>query len=170
MLILGIFLGARRGFVAGVCKLAGTIFALAVAFAFCNSFQVTLEGWFGLTTALAGAIGNEKIAGFLAIGISFFVLLTVVKIGAWLIGKFGTALVEKARPLAIVNCFLGGLLGILKAAIVAFLLLTACKYLIDWLHLQAMYDFITSSTVVGAIFQWEWFLEATTFSFLGFNK
>ena len=38
ILLVGILLGVMRGFVAGICKLAGKIFSVAVAVVFCVSF------------------------------------------------------------------------------------------------------------------------------------
>ncbi len=50
ILLFGILFGTWRGFVKGVCKLAGTVFAIFVAFTFCNAFKNSLESAFGLTT------------------------------------------------------------------------------------------------------------------------
>ena len=60
ILLLGLLLGTWRGFIKGVCKLAGTIFALFVAFTFCNPFKNTLENWFGMTTAIANGMGGTS--------------------------------------------------------------------------------------------------------------
>ncbi len=62
ILLLGLLLGTWRGFIKGVCKLAGTIFALFVAFTFCNPFKNTLENWFGMTTAIANGMGGTDVA------------------------------------------------------------------------------------------------------------
>ena len=42
ILLLGLVLGSWRGFVKGICKLAGTIFAIVVAVTFCNPFKNAL--------------------------------------------------------------------------------------------------------------------------------
>lgn len=63
ILILGTALGARRGFVGGICKLAGTLFATIFAFAFCVSFANVLESWFGLTTAITNGMANSIASG-----------------------------------------------------------------------------------------------------------
>ena len=55
-LIGGILLGVHRGFIAGICKVAGTVFSIFVAISFCNAVQVNLEDWFGMTSALAKSI------------------------------------------------------------------------------------------------------------------
>ena len=167
VIVLGILLGVRRGFIAGICKLAGTIFSVAVAITFCNAFRLTLDGWFNLTAALADGIGNETFAGWIAVAIAFVILVIVVKLGAWLLGKFGTMIAERVKIFDMLNRLFGGLLGLLKAVLLLFLLLTVCRWLVDGLGQQGMHDFISSSGIVGAIFDWDWFIEATTFKFLG---
>lgn len=159
ILILGIFIGVKRGFIAGICKIAGTVFSVAVALIFCISFQETLENWFGLTTALNNAV-KEPIGEWIAVVISFILLLIFVKLGAWLVGKLGTWLVSKFAPFRIVNLFLGGILGLFKGALLIFALLAVCL----WIPSDTVHEFISSSAVVGKIFTWDWFIEATKIS------
>lgn len=63
ILILGTAYGAYRGFVAGVCKLASSFFAIVFAFTFCVAFSNFLELCFHMTSAitggLTGAISNN---------------------------------------------------------------------------------------------------------------
>jgi len=59
ILIAGIWLGATRGFVNSIAKLAGTLFSLIFAVMFAIALSNTLENWFGMTTAL-----TNWIAGF----------------------------------------------------------------------------------------------------------
>ena len=80
IIFLGLLFGVIRGFIKSVCKWAGTIVAIFVAFTFCNAFQGALDQWFGLTGALISAINNEKIAGWIALAISFIALLVGAKI------------------------------------------------------------------------------------------
>ena len=169
-LIGGILLGVHRGFIAGICKVAGMVFSIFVAISFCNAVQVNLEDWFGMTSALAKSIGNETAAYWIAVAISFVILLIVVRFCAYVVGRLGTAVVQKVSAFNVINQLLGGLLGLLKSAVALFLVLTFCKYLIEWTGYEPMEHFISSSTIVGAIFRWDWFIEATTFSFLGFGK
>lgn len=65
ILILGTAFGAYKGFVAGVCKLAGKIFSVVFAFVFCVSFAGFLETCFHMTTAItngiAGAIAKNEV-------------------------------------------------------------------------------------------------------------
>lgn len=161
LLVAGILLGAWRGFVAGVCKLAGTIVAVLIALSFCNVFKNSLESWFGLTTALTGAVG-EKFAGWISIAISFAVLFAVVKLTVWLLEKLGSGLIERSQVFSKINRFLGGLLGLAEAAVVIFLILSICY----WIDVEAVNTFLSESTIVSAIYNWEWFVWAAEFHFL----
>ena len=100
ILLLGLLLGTWRGFIKGVCKLAGTIFALFVAFTFCNPFKNTLENWFGMTTAIANGMGGTDVAvtaaSWLSIAIAFVLLFVIVKLLSWILGKVGTAAAERS--------------------------------------------------------------------------
>lgn len=162
ILIGGILLGIHRGFVAGICKIAGTFLAVFVAFSFCTMFQHTLESWFGLTTALYHAIGSEKAAYWIAVVISFIALVIIVKLCAWLLGKLFTSVIDKLSAFAFINRLLGGLLGLVMAAASIFLILT----FFQWIHVGSVDNYISSSTIVGAIYNWDWFKEAATFSWL----
>ncbi len=159
IVIVGILLGVRRGFIGGICRLAGTLFSVAFAAFFCMPMRGSLEDWFGLTTALTGAIGNTAVAEWISLAISFVVLVVLLKVGTWLLGKVGTGLVDKIKPLKVVNRVLGGLLGLLKALILLFFLLAIC----NWINASALNDFIGASAIVGKIYNWEWFLWATHF-------
>lgn len=55
-LVLGTAWGAHRGFVAGVCKLAGKWVSLIFAFVFCISFANFLETCFHMTSAISEGI------------------------------------------------------------------------------------------------------------------
>lgn len=162
LIILGTFIGVHRGFVAGICKLAGTILSVFIAFSFCSMFQHTLETWFGLTTALYDAIGNETAAYWIAVAISFVALAIIVKLCAWLLGKLFTSVIEKVRAFSFINRFLGGFLGLVMAGAAVFLILT----FFQWIHIESVDNYISSGTIVGAIYNWDWFREAATFSWL----
>lgn len=58
ILILGTAFGAYRGFVSGVCRLAGKFASIAIAFLFCVSFSNLLELLFSLTTGLTNGIAG----------------------------------------------------------------------------------------------------------------
>ena len=162
IILLGLLIGTARGFVKGICKWAGTIASIFVAFTFCNAFQATLDGWFGLTGALAGAINNEKIAGWIALAISFLILLVGTKLLAWLLGKLGTALVDRIKLFNVINRFCGGILGLFEAMVLIFLLLMVCK----WIGAAQIDAFINSSSIVSKIYNWDWFEWAATLPFL----
>lgn len=155
-LLGGTLLGVKQGLINGVCKIAGTIFSVVVAFVFCIAFQNTLESWFGLTTALTEAIKIPLLAYWIANIISFIVLFVLVRVGAWLIGHVGTALVKQSKGLAKLNMALGGLLGMFKSFLVVFVLLALCT----WINAGTINDYISSSFVVGGIYNWSWFRKA----------
>ncbi len=67
VIIGAVALGASRGLLKCVSKLAGTLFAIVFAFAFCISFELFLENVFGMTSAIANGLvgwlsGNEALS------------------------------------------------------------------------------------------------------------
>lgn len=166
ILVLGLLIGSWRGFIKGVCKLAGTIFALFVAFTFCNPFKNTLENWFGMTTAIAGAFGDSQVgitaASWISIAISFVLLFIIIKLLSWLLGKIGTELAEKSTVFGKVNRLLGAILGLAEGVFLVFLLLTICY----WIPSEELHSFIAESSIVGRIFEWDGFRWAAEFQFL----
>lgn len=161
IIFLGLLFGVIRGFIKSVCKWAGTVVAIFVAFTFCNAFQGALDEWFGLTAALVGAINNEKIAGWIALAISFVILLIGAKLLSWLLGKIGTALVDRIKAFRVINKCFGGLFGLFEALVLIFLLLMICK----WISLEAVDNFIAQSSIVSKIYQWDGFDKFWTLPF-----
>lgn len=159
VIIVGIVVGVCRGFIKGICKLAGTIFAVGFAVCFCVPMENSLESTFGMTSALSEAIGNATAGGWIAVVISFVLLVVIIKLGAWLLGKIGTALVEKFAPVKAINRFLGGILGFVKALVIILLLLAICK----WIGADSVNAFINSGTIVKYVYQWDWFSWAMQF-------
>ena len=154
ILLVGILLGVMRGFVAGICKLAGKIFSVAVAVVFCVSFSESLESWFGTKTALNKAIGGSFPFGqWIMVALCFIALFLIVFFGAKFVGALGTSLVNKFEPFRIVNLVLGGLLGAFKALLIIFFLLSVCL----WIPSESLHTFISSGSVVGKIFVSDWF-------------
>lgn len=152
LLLLGMLFGVWRGFVKGICKLAGTIFSVIFAFTFCIPMKNALDSWFGLTSAMGGTTA----AGWGAVVISFVALVILIKLGAWLIGKVGTFLVEKFAPIKVVNKVLGGILGLAKALLFVFIILAVLK----WIDAAAVDNFIGNSAVVSRIYFSDWFIKA----------
>ena len=161
IIFFGLLFGVIRGFIKSVCKWAGTVVAIFIAFTFCNAFQGALDEWFGLTGALISAINNEKLAGWIALAISFIILLIGAKLLAWILGKVGTALVDRVKAFSMINKFLGGLFGLFEALVLIFLLLMICK----WISVEAIDNFMAQSSIVGRIYQWEWFEKFWTLPF-----
>lgn len=59
VLVLGTALGAYKGFVAGICKLAGKWFSIIFAFMFCIAFANFLELCFHMTSAITSGIAGS---------------------------------------------------------------------------------------------------------------
>ena len=160
LILIGILLGVRRGFIEGICKLAGTILAIIVAVTFCVALQASLERSFGWTTSINASVG-APFGEWIMVALSFIFLLVLVKIGCWLVGKFGSAVVDKFAPLRIINKFLGGILGAFKVFILIFILLAVFR----WIPSESLHGFLSSSGVVGKIFDSQWFIDATHMNF-----
>lgn len=152
ILLFGLIFGVTRGFVRGVCKIAGTIFSLVVAFFFCNQLSASLESQFGLTTMLANAIGSANVAYWIMVVGSFIVLAVIVRLLAWLVGKIGKTLIEKSKALACVDRVLGGILGVAEALIVVLLVLLILK----WISFDAVNAYLGQSMIVGKLYFGEW--------------
>ena len=160
IIIFGILLGVRKGFVRGVCKLAGTILSVAVAVTFCVAVQASLERNFGSTTSLNNAVG-APFGQWIMVILSFILLLVVVKLGCWLLGNFGGAIMDSVAPLRFVNMLLGGVLGAFKAFVFLFVLFA----IFNWIPGNGFHDFISSSGIVGKIIESQWFIDATHLNF-----
>ena len=226
LLVAGVGIGAFRGFISGICKMAGTLFAIVFAVIFCVSFANFLENVFSMTTAIAKGLTNSfhkealltpiasevsgadlssvlsglgvgliprwvitssfssvdtigagttpavllgsALAKWISIAIAFVLLVVIVKLGAVLLDKCLSGLAETCTPFRVVNRLLGGLLGLLKAAILLFLLLAVCS----WIPVQGLHDFLSSTAIVGPIFRSDWFAAATSYAISGqwFNE
>lgn len=213
ILLFGVALGIRKGFISGVCHFAGWIFSIAFAIFFCISFANFLENVFGMTTAISdglvkrftkneafnvdisginleealaeanvwkvvasailkGISGAEVpegttiamliapvVANWIAIAISFVLLVILIRIGAVILDKLFSGIADSVKPLRIVNHFLGGILGLFKGAILIFILLAVC----NWISAEAIDGYILSSNIVGKIYTSDWFQNATDF-------
>lgn len=159
ILVLGIFLGVKRGFWRGICALAGTIFSLAIGVVFCRRFEHFIDETLGLhmtqaiQSGLCKTIPSETIANsvgeWIAIAICFLILVLLVRLLAWLVGKLGKALVEKSKFFRVIDRLLGGLLGLVQAALFLSMIFSIC-YWIPW---EALHNFISSSSIVSKIYE-----------------
>lgn len=221
LLVAGTAFGAFRGFISGICKMAGTLFAIVFAVIFCVSFSNFLEDVFHLTTALANALTNSfhkealltplpvdiagadvktaleelgvgwlprslisasfssvetipagttaamllgsTLAKWISIVISFVLLIVLVKLAAVILDKSLSGLVDKVAPFRVINQLLGALLGLLKAGILAFVLLAICS----WIPVEGLHNFLSSTAIVGPIFRSDWFAVATSYAISG---
>ncbi len=150
ILALGTLMGVARGMVKSLCKLAGLIFSVIVAFMFCVSFQNCLEEWFGLTSALVNAIGNAKAGAAISVVIAFVALVILVRLASWLIGKAGTALVDKFKPFRVINHVAGGILGMFEAFMLIMFIFAVCY----WIPSEDMHLFILDSRIAGKVYEW----------------
>lgn len=160
ILLLGLVLGSWRGFVKGICKLAGTIFAIVVAVTFCNPFKNALESWFGMTSLFASSVG-ETFGSILAVIVSFIILFTLVKLGAMLLGALGNALANSCKFFEVINRFFGALLGLVEAVFLIYLILTVCY----WLGSDTLNHYISQTVIVSAIYRSDWFIWAANFKY-----
>ena len=149
ILLVGCFIGAKIGFVKGVCKVAGRILSITVPFLFCTAFKDALESWFGMVTAIANGIGSATVAEWLSIGIAFIALGIIVRLGTFLLGLVGSLIVDSVKPMGIINGLLGSILGIVEAFLIVYFILLV----LSWLSIGSVDTFIDASTVVGAIYR-----------------
>lgn len=152
LLLIGLIGGAAQGFFRGISKLAGTLFSVLVAFLFCVQVSASFEDAFGLTTSIANAVHSPTVAYWLSVILCFIGLFVCVKLGAFLIGTLGKAIVDSARPLRAVDKTLGALLGCLKA----FFLITLILLFFKWLQIDAVEEFLHGTAVVGGLYYSGW--------------
>ena len=152
ILLIGLFFGVASGFVRGVCKIAGTVFSVIVAFFFCNQLCASLESWFGLTTKLAGAIGSSTLAYWIMVVGCFLVLGVAVRLLAWIVGKVGSALLEHSSVLGVVDRVLGGILGAAEALLFALIVLLILR----WISIDVVNGYFEQSFIVSKIYFGEW--------------
>lgn len=133
ILILGTALGAYKGFIAGVSKLAGKVVSIIFAVMFCVSFANFLELCFHMTTGIANGIAaslakNEVYAIGLptdVVGAEIGTALEALGVGTisrWLIGRTfaSVALIPKGTTAA---TLLGSIFAKWISIVIAFVLL-----------------------------------------------
>lgn len=157
VLLIGFIIGVIRGFVKGICKLAGTIFSIVCAIFFCMPLHTSLEEWFGFTTLIANGIGNATVAEWLSIAVSFVGLIIVVRLLALIVGLIAKALIKASKVLNVIDHIMGGLLGAAEALIILLIVLMLCY----WMNIEVINTFISETTIVGAIYNSSWFMEVT---------
>ena len=160
LLAVGTLLGVKKGFVAGVCKLMGTLLAIFIGIAFCVPMQASLEKNFGATTALNNAIA-PPFGQWILVAICFIFLVVIVKLGCWLIGLIVNSVANRSTVVRVINMVLGGLLG----AFEMFMLIFAILAILRWIPSTQLHNFLSSSVVAGSMFNSQWFINATSLSF-----
>ncbi len=106
---------------------------------------------------------SSALAKWISIAISFVLLIIIIKLGVLLISTVMKNVVDKVVPMRVIDQTLGGIFGLLEALIITFLLLAICS----WLPIGGLHDFISSSSIVGTIFNSEWFRSATAYAVSG---
>lgn len=163
ILLLGIFIGVKRGLLRFVCKIAGTIFSVVLAFMTCIPLKNATGGLFGLEAKLQSSISAVPVLGtWITIGVSFLAIAVLVRLAAWLIGIVGKSLVEHSKAMNYVDKALGGVVGLAFAALLILFLLAVCT----WLPAAGLQTFIRESFIVSKIYEWPWFQSIASFSFL----
>lgn len=133
VIVLGVAWGAYRGFVAGVCRLAGKWVSLIFAVVFCISFANFLETCFHMTTAISNGIASSIAKnGAYNIGLPVDTAgselsgaLTEMGVGGfqrWLIGVFFSR-VEVVPAGTTAAMMIGSLLAKWISVVIAFVLL-----------------------------------------------
>lgn len=130
------------------------IFLIGLGF---KNVEVVPEG-----TTAAHLLGST-IAKWLAIVISFILLLLIIRLAFWLLAKLFKSIIDRITPIRIIDQSLGGIFGLIEALIFVFLILLVC----NWIPITSLHEFISSSSVVGAIFKSEWFSNATSYAISG---
>ena len=149
LLLVGCLIGAKIGFVKGVCKIAGWFLSILIPFLFCAAFKDALENWFGMVSAISNGVHSAMLGGWLSMAISFVSLFLIVRLGTWLLGFLGTLLANSVKAIAVINTLLDGLLGMPEAFFLCYFLLL----IMSWIAIPSCDAFINSSTVVGAIYR-----------------
>lgn len=111
----------------------------------------------------AAQLLGSTIAKWIVIVIAFVLLILIVRVGFTLFGKLCKGLIDKISPLRVIDQTLGGIFGLLKSFVLIFLILLVC----NWLPIDGLHEFISGSSVVGAIFNSNWFLSAASYAVSG---
>ena len=111
----------------------------------------------------AAMLLGSTLAKWISIVISFVLLIVLVKLAAVILDKSLSGLVDKVTPFRVINQLLGALLGLLKAGILAFVLLAICS----WIPVEGLHNFLSSTAIVGPIFRSDWFAAATSYAISG---
>ncbi len=96
-------------------------------------------------------------AKWIAIAISFVLLIIIMRWGVLLVAKVLSGIVNVLPIIGLINRFLGAILGAAKGALTVFILLMLC----NWLNIGVVESLLMSSPVVGVIYRSEWFMTAT---------
>lgn len=127
ILILGFFIGLRRGFILQLFHLTGYIIAYIAANMYCAQLAPKLKLWipypdFGENSTLKLLAGSNNIVGAFYRALAFLIILIAVKM---LLGMIARLLhfVTRLPILKQLNSLLGGILGFVEVYLLLFILL-----------------------------------------------
>ncbi len=146
-------------------ELSGTVNEETLAIAMPSFFAKIIANSLVGQTLPAGTTGAMLLGGvvakWIAVVISFLLLIILIKLAVWLTSTLLSRTIEKIIFLRVVNRALGACFGFLSGGMCIFFLLSVCS----WLPIPALHSFLSSSGVVGAIFSSAWFQSATSYVF-----
>ncbi|WP_459499192.1 CvpA family protein [Bacillus sp. C1] len=126
LLVMGFFLGLRRGFVLQLIKLTSFIIAYLVAYWYCKDLAPALEKFipypFDKNVSVPEWIDASNIEAVFYQAIAFIVLFIVTKIALSLLGNLLNMFTE-IPVIKQVNAFAGALLGFFEVYILLFVLI-----------------------------------------------
>ncbi|UII55120.1 CvpA family protein [Cytobacillus spongiae] len=127
ILILGFFVGLRRGFILQLIHLTGFIIAFIVAHMYYADLAPKLNLWvpypsFGDQTAIQMLLNNGNLEDAYYRAIAFVVIFFVVKITLQIIGSM-LDFVANLPVLKTMNIWAGGALGLIEVYLITFILL-----------------------------------------------
>ncbi len=159
VLLMGLVVGLRRGFILQLIHMTGFIIAFAVAVIFYDDLAPKLELWIpfpaiGESSSIHMLFDSVGIDQAYYNAIAFLILFFAVKI-AWQILGSMFDFIAQFPILKQLNGWGGGILGFLESYIIIFLLL----YLIALLPIQSVQDGIQGSFIAQMIIEYTPFLS-----------
>ncbi|AIK40714.1 hypothetical protein COM13_01545 [Bacillus pseudomycoides] len=126
LLVMGFFLGLKRGFVLQLVKLTSFIIAYLVAYWYCKDLAPTFEKFipypFDKNVSVPEWIDANNIEAVFYQAIAFIVLFIITRIALSLLGNLLNMFTE-IPVIKQVNAFAGALLGFLEVYIILFVLI-----------------------------------------------
>src|SRR5690554_1113143 len=153
LLIVGVIVGLRRGFILQLIHFVSFFVAFLVAALFHKQLAEHLTLWIpypqiGNSEALQALLNTVNAEAAYYNGISFFIIFFAVKIILQIIGS-ALDFVASIPVLKQVNSWLGGILGLLEVYLILFVIL----YFADLLPIEQVQNAIDSSSIAKGIIE-----------------